>query len=87
MGAEDNIRILQKGLARVQALPENIANLVRVLSKNTDTFTGVAGGGKQQVDRVGIILSHILGGQANRNAIKQVGGSSLERLKERFLKR
>lgn len=70
MGIE-NIRTLQKGVARVQALPDNIANLVRVLSKNTDTFTGVAGGGKQQVDRVGIILSHILGGQANRNAIKQ----------------
>jgi len=68
----DIIRQAGKAMSKADQLPDVVRNIVRQLSlKKAESFTGVAGGGKQQVDRVGLIQSHILGGQANRNAVKQ----------------
>lgn len=68
----DLIRSAARQFSGGRQLAERIAQATRMLSlKKAPSFTGVAGGGKQQVDRVGYILSHILGGDADRSVIKQ----------------
>ena len=68
----DLIRSAAKAVFRWTAVGRtNCSGNPYALSKKAPSFTGVAGGGKQQTDRVGYILSHILGGDADRSVIKQ----------------